>query len=857
MPPEVSKGSTRRAHRKDALDGHQVREIELRRSRGEISCAECRRLKIKCDKTVPCKSCRRRGCESLCPNDSLTTGQGTRSVLAATEHLYDQIGALTKRVRQLEDALATVQAQLSPEPHPLLRGDTTDASRSTSESLPASIEDDAETPLPDQSGYDYFGTLTVSENGVSRFFGPTGGLETLLRGDESPVPTGSSADTSEFELELDTPSLPTAITDFARSFPFHLGGPLSSVQKLVEAQLPPYDRALALCTAFSERATWVYRCLSKSQLLDDLLPSIYALAPPSADDNDGDTGPHALALLFTVLAIGALMESPLGRAPAERFFQVARCAICLRSALDNPGIATVQALDLMSAYNSMRGDDVVDRASRMETTWSLVTLAAHLSHTLGLHRESARWGLPQKIVERRRRAFWDIFTFDAWQSLATGRPTACTISTVDCLLPESDDPAITAGEKWMFQFSACCVAAVAAQAAIPAAPPYTRILELEGKITGFPAPPAYEPAPHAPAADLKRAMLAFVLAHSRETILLYLHRSYFIQAIMDHPANPLRSEYAPSFLTAYKSASTILKVTREHFAKNPDVTAPVWYVWSFAFSAAILFGAVVTKGPRSALAPSAMEELEQAFVLFTKAAPLNRRAAEALPIIIRLKKKARDALSAADSRLNGAPGNHAPADSPEEDELSIFAGKAKLVSRRRSGSLAGEKTDRASKSATPAPVASSSTSTSPAAGFAPQPQQREETAPAGPDWSYNYYDAYDGHYVPPPQPPGFAQDALRQHPQASGYAWPAPNAYPQFGQEHMNVDTMHFQQPQVYQQHPSYQASMDVYTQPFGHPPDFPPGMEHIVGTSGDTRMDQRWTSFVRDSGLGDDASFI
>ncbi|TFK43633.1 hypothetical protein BDQ12DRAFT_189240 [Crucibulum laeve] len=32
-------------------------EIDLRRARGEISCAECRRLKLKCDKKLPCSSC--------------------------------------------------------------------------------------------------------------------------------------------------------------------------------------------------------------------------------------------------------------------------------------------------------------------------------------------------------------------------------------------------------------------------------------------------------------------------------------------------------------------------------------------------------------------------------------------------------------------------------------------------------------------------------------------------------------------------------------------------------------------------------------------------------------------------------
>lgn len=70
------------------------KDRELKRLRGEISCAECRRsvsprtisyylltnhsLKLKCDKQVPCGSCARRGCQSICPNGVLTGGQGTR-----------------------------------------------------------------------------------------------------------------------------------------------------------------------------------------------------------------------------------------------------------------------------------------------------------------------------------------------------------------------------------------------------------------------------------------------------------------------------------------------------------------------------------------------------------------------------------------------------------------------------------------------------------------------------------------------------------------------------------------------------------------------------------------------------------
>lgn len=104
---------------------------------------------------------------------SLSTGQGTRFVLAATEHLHHRIAKLTSRVRQLEDALSKLQAKHSSDPHPLL-----------SEDLIADDRDDDPMPMLEDSSpqtqtevIDAFGTLSISDHGISRFFGPTGGSE--------------------------------------------------------------------------------------------------------------------------------------------------------------------------------------------------------------------------------------------------------------------------------------------------------------------------------------------------------------------------------------------------------------------------------------------------------------------------------------------------------------------------------------------------------------------------------------------------------------------------------------------------------------------------------------------------------
>ena len=95
--------------------------------------------------------------------------------MAATEHLHRRISKLSGRIRQLEDALAALHAKHSTEVHPLLHEDL----------MQTDERDEADTPADEGMGQtaqtgdviDAFGTLSISEHGISRFFGPTGGSE--------------------------------------------------------------------------------------------------------------------------------------------------------------------------------------------------------------------------------------------------------------------------------------------------------------------------------------------------------------------------------------------------------------------------------------------------------------------------------------------------------------------------------------------------------------------------------------------------------------------------------------------------------------------------------------------------------
>lgn len=82
-------------------------------------------------------------------------------------------------MRQLEDALASLQAKHYNEPHPLLRDDLL-AVNNVQDDDAAEIADDSSGPSSPAEVMDSFGTLSISDHGISRYFGLTGGPEVSI-----------------------------------------------------------------------------------------------------------------------------------------------------------------------------------------------------------------------------------------------------------------------------------------------------------------------------------------------------------------------------------------------------------------------------------------------------------------------------------------------------------------------------------------------------------------------------------------------------------------------------------------------------------------------------------------------------
>lgn len=130
-------------------------------------------------------------------------------------------------------------------------------------------------------------------------------------------------------------------------------------------------------------------------------------------------------------------------------------------------------------------------------------------------------------------------------------------------------------------------------------PSYETVLNLDAKIRQAAAPPKSDSDP----SDDRTAitMQTFVRSHYQDlsksgssnhllvlsvTVLLYLHRGFFTQAMTEHPSNPLLSPHRKSVIAAYQSACAVLGDTKTQFQKKPLI-GRVWRVWSFAFSAAV------------------------------------------------------------------------------------------------------------------------------------------------------------------------------------------------------------------------------------------------------------------------------
>ncbi|KAI5121634.1 hypothetical protein M0805_001163 [Coniferiporia weirii] len=671
------------ARRTSTDDATRQREQELRRARGEIACVECQRLKLKCDRKVPCASCIRRNRAAMCPNGHAWSDQETRSLLSDTAQLHRKLSEMSQRIRQLEDALEISHSANSSNSHPLLREELLAIKRCTVPRAPTVPE--AETEGPEGDYVEAMGTMSISDRGVSRFIGRSGGGESLmLLGNDNDQPQQKIFADDLFPRQLSR-----------RSDAWLLMPPnacKTELFALIESRMPPFARASSLCETYLENLSWIVRVVERPQIFEELLPFCYGhaglgggarIGGDAGVDVLGATAAHELALLLMVFAAGALADLTLPpyNDEAESYYQMALVALSTTQVLGAASLAAVQAIALMGAYNAHCG-----RNNTLDLAGSLFNVAATLAISMGLHKDVAKWNVCAETADRRRAVFWELFTLDCWHNIANGKPSSFVLKYCDCKYPEGNAKAVTKDGRtessyWMdrhvfsrlvYAVSDICSGARRAR--------YSQVLEIDRQISEHLRPQHLQIPQEGSSMEADGPLLIMqrmTSAICTEGLLMYIHRGYFAKALLEHPQDPLQSPYSHSYLSAHRAALSMLKVVREHFILFPNLVSRFWSFWSHAFSATIIIGSIAIRSRDPDTVRAALTELNLAVELFENAAKSADRAKRSLPTLLRLREKAhKSARALSDPQLVASDDRPA---GEAEDELLIFAGKKRLV----------------------------------------------------------------------------------------------------------------------------------------------------------------------------------
>lgn len=180
---------------------------------------------------------------------------------------------------------------------------------------------------------------------------------------------------SDDEDEENCIALTPELEKIANLFPFTIKNrPNTHTLELLESLLPSHERAWSLSDCYLNHAAYFFRPIKRAELLNVYIPSVYSTASsrtnarvaadsPDTDDHSSgsesvdNTSPHALATLFFVFALGALLDLnlPPYNAEAEHYYDLGRAALSLRAVFESPQVDTVQALGLMATYHSLAG----------------------------------------------------------------------------------------------------------------------------------------------------------------------------------------------------------------------------------------------------------------------------------------------------------------------------------------------------------------------------------------------------------------------------------------------------------------------------------------------------------------------
>ncbi|GAA6060984.1 hypothetical protein JCM10212_000670 [Sporobolomyces blumeae] len=627
------------------------------RQRQALSCQECRRLKLKCDRTFPCAACRRRGCAKICP-DGVSKPPGRAVQIQAEFHL------LLKRIDALEGIIRDLgQDERIPPPLPLVFA--TKRATSFSKEVEAKIEDastaDDRFTIDDEDD----GPSDPENAGNGAGEGDeTGGEESLIvgigslqiAGEESGRYLGASAGSAYFfdDDNDDEPASvePASATSDITRYPYIQLGPTYAKAAEVErlrSFLPPIDDAKRLAENYYNYLAFQFVPLGAQDFWSDYWPAAF-----TPDDS------HAtkLAAVFMILSLGSLFDPEAPSTPnakAHELFVLAHNTLAAARFLSNNTLAASQTIQLSASFLLCQHD----LREGGETFFPLLGIGLRMLVTQALHRDGTLFSLQGDELNRRRRIFYELITIERMQAFISGRPYMIQNSQFDTKMPENASSFDVC--KWKLGIF---IGKVIDKAFSVAAPSYSTILGLDEDLrslvrespaelrSGALPPDAFlvkpQSVPQLPPGGAPKTEDGLIFRMQQHTmdqmygqVLFYLHKPAFAQALLRHSEEPLRSPYSASVAAvSLETAVYLLAVAKSWIQVHPVLCPRWWHIFFHAFAASVAQSSLVIKCPSSMLAPHAWSQINEAVVIFETAGAGGAPCASFVPRLKSLREKA-------------------------------------------------------------------------------------------------------------------------------------------------------------------------------------------------------------------------
>ncbi|GJJ11196.1 hypothetical protein Clacol_005428 [Clathrus columnatus] len=571
------------------------------------ACEECRRLKLKCDRSLKTNSLK----------------------------LHETITEMSSRILQLEEALASLQAQVSTDVHPLLTDDSVKIPLAPKPHAPEKVATEEETDI-----IDTLGAFSIGEKGEVIFHEATATSEYLLE----VVWTGRHSFITENQRNL---SLPPDLILLSALFPFPPETVTTHIDDLIHL-MPDFDTALNLVNIYFPYSSWCQEPIPREEFMRRIFNECYPNgAIPTTLQH---LSSHKLSVLFMVFALGALMDvnRPLCSVEAEEYHILARACLCIEPVYETSSLHSVQAMHLMIWYYTLA-------ATRRTNGYRLAIwgVVIRLSQAIGLHHDTSKLKLEASDAKLREVVHWEVICMDFWQSFVIGRPSSMSFSTSQCkrpydlkAIPENPVEAqAVAWFAWKHDYTHL-LHGVVEQAFRSKGTTYSQILTLDQKLRNHPAPSIlwWPPSQEALLEKLRHspplAMQCYMRLNLQESSLLHLHRRFFMQAIRANPTDPFQHHFGPSVRFVFSSACAMICGLWAIYHSHALVVRRFPIAWSHGFSAAIVLSSLVISAPTCVLAPPALKELDRACALFRENEHISLQPPNSRSILEDMQRKA-------------------------------------------------------------------------------------------------------------------------------------------------------------------------------------------------------------------------